>query len=384
MEHAGKTTPPFYLIDQERRVLYGLACEWEHAMRLLDPVYAAVMRRPLFSLKDLVSRWGTWSRDRQEICLSRTLALNYAWDDVRDVLLHEVALQLTDQVFEAFSDPSHGPVFHKACALLGARPQASGTFPTLQDRLHRAAAASGDRRATRVRKLLALAESSNRHEAEAAMLKAHELIARHTIAYVDTGRPREYLSVFAGKPALRHNRFHCHLAALLRDFYFVLPVWVPAYVLEKGRMGRVLEISGTAKNLETAGHVFGLIERVRREEWQRLKGHIGTRGADFGVGLIQGIRARLETAAPVRSEPERPGFALVNVFDPQLRAYGKRRYGRLVRKTGAAGRSDRRALEAGRRIGSALIISNNRTERITSTLRLPPGAADEAPPSSKG
>jgi len=137
-------------------------------------------------------------------------------------------------------------------------------------------------------------------------------------------------------------------------------------------------------DLETAGHVFGLIERVRREEWQRLKGHVGRRGAELGVGLKKEIRARLETAAPVRSEPERPGFALVNVFDPQLRAYDKRRYGRLVRKTGAVGRSDRRALEAGRRIGSALIISNNRPDRITSTLRLPPGTADEAPPSSKG
>lgn len=384
MEPTGKPNLPFSLIDQEHRILKGLTCEWEHAMRRLDPVHAAAMRRPLFSLKDLVSRWGTWSRDRQEICLSRGLALNHAWDDVRDVLLHEMAHQLTDQVFEAYSDPPHGPLFHKACALLGAQPQASGAFPTLQDRLHRAAAASGDRRANRVRKLLALAGSSNRHEAEAAMLKAHELIARHTIACVQTGLPREYLSVFVGKPALRHHRFHYHLAALLRDLYFVLPVWVPAYVLEKDRMGRVLEISGTAKNLETAGHVFGLIERVRREEWQRLKGRIGTRGADFGVGLIQGIRARLETAAPPQSEPGRSGFALLNVFDPQLRDYGKRRYGRLARRTGAAGRSDRRALEAGRRIGSSLIISDSRPERVTSTLRLPPGSADEAPPSSKG
>jgi len=47
-------------------------------------------------------------------------------------------------------------------------------------------------------------------------------------------------------------------------------------------MGRVLEISGTANNLETAGHVFGLIERVRREEWQRL------RGTSAGVVLISG------------------------------------------------------------------------------------------------
>lgn len=143
----------------------------------------------------------------------------------------------------------------------------------------------------------------------------------------------EYLSVFVCKPALRHNRFHHQPTALLRDFYFVLRVWVPAYVLQRGRMGRVLEISGTAKNLETAGHVFGLIERVRREEWQRPKGHVGRRGADFGVGMIQGIRARLGTAALVSSQPERSGVALLNVYDPQLRAYGKRCYERLALKT---------------------------------------------------
>lgn len=88
--------------------------------------------------------------------------------------------------------------------------------------------------------------------------------------------------MFVCKPALRHNRFHHQPTALLRDFYFVLRVWVPAYVLQRGRMGRVLEISGTAKNLETAGHVFGLIGGCAG------KNGGGLRGTSAGVVPISG------------------------------------------------------------------------------------------------
>lgn len=383
MAHADHTSLLFH-IDLERRVLHGLACEWEHARRLLDPVYGLAMRRPLFALKDLSTRWGYWSRDKQEICIRRELAYNHAWSDVRDVLLHEMAHQMTDEVFEALSEPPHGPVFHEACALLGACPNASGTFPTLQDRLTRAAEVSGDRRTNRIRKLLALAGSTNRHEAEAAMLKAHELIARHTAAAVQARLPREYMSVFVGKPALRHSRFHYHLAALLRDFYFVLPVWVPAYVLEKGRMGRVLEISGTAKNVQTAERVYRLIKQVSRNEWKRLKGQAGARGADFGVGIVLGFRARLKSAAPAHTEPARSRRELLNVFDPELRTYGRRRYRRLASRTWTGARIDLRALEAGRRIGRALIVADNSPQRIDSIFRLPLAFPGEAPPSNKG
>jgi len=85
----------------ERRILHGLACEWEEALWVLDSPYEELMRKPLFSLGDMKSKLGEWSREKREICLSRNLVLNHSWDAVREVLLHEMAHQFADEVLGA-------------------------------------------------------------------------------------------------------------------------------------------------------------------------------------------------------------------------------------------------------------------------------------------
>ncbi len=357
-------------IELERRIVHGLGGEWDEAIASLPETVRRRLHRPLFALADFTRRWGTWSRERQEIALSRTLVHRHAWGDVRDVLLHETAHQLADQAFDAVDEPPHGPAFHRACSLLGADPHASGAFPTLLERIDRAADADGGDRSLRlIRKLLRLADSPNRHEAEAAMLKAHALIARHTRDRIAANAPREYVSVFVGEPALRHSRSCYHLAVLLRDFYYVLPVWVPAYVVARGRMGRVLEISGTAKNVQTACRAAALIAGVSRREWTESSARCGGRFDDFVLGIVEGFRTRVEGPAP---DEERPRTrALQKIVDPGLQAYGRSRYGRLVHRSGATVRTDRRALEAGRRIGRTLVVADRSAERRTATGRLP-------------
>jgi hypothetical protein len=369
-------------VELERLIVQGLACEWDEACAALDPLVRGRLRRPLFALKDLVRRWGSWSLDRQEISLSRALVLNHDWGDVRDVLLHEMAHQLADQALDGLDDPPHGPAFHTACGMLGADPRASGSFPTLRQRMELAANGDTDRDTRRIRKLLRLAGSPNRHEAEAAMLKAHELMARHTRTMIATNSPRAYMSVFVGEPALRHARSCYHLAALLRDFYFVLPVWIPTYVVPRGRMGRVLEISGMPKNVQTAGRAAALIAGVARREWKAAAIGRGSRFDDFVLGIVEGFRTRLESSAPAPGGGARAGRALQKVFDPGLRDYGRKRYGRLVHRGGAASRTDVRSLEAGRRVGRAIIVSENAVDRIASTARLPPRLPPGGRPSS--
>jgi len=367
--------PPVDAAECERSILHGLACEWEGARRLLDPDYGRRLRRPLFALTDGRSRWGSWSADRREICLSRHLVFNHTWDAVREVLFHEMAHQLADEVCRADGETAHGPLFHAACAQLGANPRASGSFPLLTERLDHAAAAVPDRQLERIRKLLALAGSANRHEAEAAMLKAHELNARHNAGIVARAEPREVMSVFIGRPALRHSRVHYRLAALLSDFYFVLPIWVPAYVMDRSRMGRVLEISGTPRNIRTAAYVHAFMQRVIGEEWQWFaQGNAERRGraADFGVGVIEGFRARLESGRSYRPPTDSPEAALVPLKDPVLESYFKRRYPHTARVTSTASRVDRRTLNAGRDVGRRLVLSQPVAEIGATGGLLPP------------
>ena len=251
----------------ERRVLNGLVHEWELAASELEDHLRARLRRPLFRLADTPGRLGLWDAAKREICLNRDLACTHPWDEVRDVLRHEMAHQLAHTLLAADGQPPHGPAFHQACLMLRADPAASTARRTLHQRLAAGNAREKDHRHARIRKLLALAQSGNAHEAQAAMLKAHELMARHHITTLKTDPERAFVSIFLGQPALRHFKEAYVLANLIQDFYFVQGIWVSAFVVAKGKPGRVLEISGTIANVQHAAYVFDFIRRFTDREW---------------------------------------------------------------------------------------------------------------------
>jgi len=99
----------------------------------------------------------------------------------------------------------------------------------------------------RVKKLMALAGSPDQHEAEAAMGKAHELIARYNLDLLAQEEERNFTSVFVGRPALRHPPEDYALAHLLQDFYFVRGIWVSAYVPARSRWGGFWRSAGRSR-----------------------------------------------------------------------------------------------------------------------------------------
>ncbi|MBN2318808.1 MAG: DUF2786 domain-containing protein, partial [Acidobacteria bacterium] len=210
----------------EHRILHGLGCEWETVLWVLEPHERGMLRKPLISIRDLNSQWGYWSGSKNELCLSRELVLNHGWDSVREVLLHEIAHQYAEQVLGARRERPHGPSFQQACRRLRANPTASGNSRPLRERIAGETEDHHDKIFRRIIKLLSLAQSCNPHEAESAMLKAHELIAKYNIDLSNGSAQRSYTSIFAGKPALRHPREEYHLAHLLQDYYFVHGLWV--------------------------------------------------------------------------------------------------------------------------------------------------------------
>jgi len=114
--------------ELERKILHGLALEWENALCLLDSKYRELIRIPAFSLKDMKRRLGYWSGGKKEICINREFALSGNWDSVRRILLHEMAHQLAEQAFGAETETPHGPLFRRACYLLRADYRASEDY----------------------------------------------------------------------------------------------------------------------------------------------------------------------------------------------------------------------------------------------------------------
>ena len=366
-----------FLQDLEHRILHGIACEWDAAWLGLEPDTQPLIRRPTFAIEELKNQWGNWSPQKRQITLSRQLVLHYPWDSIRDVLLHEMAHQIAQQLWGASGQMPHGAGFKRACQLLHIDAAASADYAPLQDRLLHNTSNAHDRRMLRVKKLLALAESKNRFEAEAAMTKAHVLIARHNIELNRLDNRRQFLSIFIGSPALRHPREDYHLANLLQDFYFVAGIWVSAYVIEKQKMGRVLEISGTAQNLKIADYIHNFIVRFIDAQWQKYN-HEKTmnryRKTDFAVGIIEGFRSKLELSA-VKKKAKKDFFALIRKGDPQLKNYFKFRYPHTTSVKKTASRQDTRVLNDGKKLGKKLVIARGISERKTGKPRLITGTS---------
>ena len=348
----------FHLHELERRILHGLSCEWEIALDSLPSGVRDKIRSPLFSLQGMKDRWGTWHKEKREISLSRDLVFHHSWCAVREVLLHEMAHQLADEVLGACAEPPHGPKFQEACRELRANPRASGQYPTLDQRLSREWTDGKDKILSRVKKLMALAESPNRYEAEAAMTKAHGLIAKYNIDLLHRGLRQEYVSVFVGPAALRHPLEDYCLANLLQDFYFVQGIWVPAYVVEKGKMGRVLEISGTFNNIRWASYVHDFVRHFIRTQWNkynRRRGLSRARQTDFATGIIEGFRSKLESLG--KEEERTSTHALMKREDPDLKIYLAFRYPHTARISTGFGRKDPVVRKDGKQIGKNLVIA---------------------------
>ena len=349
----------------EYRILHGLACEWQNALGMLDRNLQRALRQPFFRLYDNKNRLGSWHYLKNEIGISRHLVLNHSWDAVVEVLVHEMAHQLAETVFQALDEPPHGPRFRHACHLLRANPRASGSFPPLDDRIARQSECAEDKILMRVKKLMALAESHNRHEAEAAMAKAHALIAKYNIELIERHTRRNYHTVFVGQPALRHFREAYKLCHLLLDYYFVQGIWVPAFVVAKGKMGRVMEISGTRENLQIASYVYDFVKHYIDARWRsynRDKKLNRYRKTDFAVGVIDGFRAKLDRQAKQQAHGSE-SMALQKTDDPFLKEYYHYRYPRIHHFSRKATRTDAQVISDGVRVGKKMVISKGIAEQ---------------------
>ena len=342
----------------EHRILHGLSCEWDTGLWVLKPFHKNLMRKPLFSLRDMKNQWGYWSGKKREIVLSRSLVLEHSWNAVREVLKHEMAHQFAEEVLGARNETPHGPCFKEACYHLRAEPAASGNFKPLDERVLRGSHSREDKMMVRIKKLMSLAQSRNQHEAEAAMAKAHELVDKYNIDLVRLEQDRDFISIFLGKPALRRFREEHRMAFLLQEFYYVYGLWVSAYVRGKGKMGRVLEISGTEKNVQIASYVYDFVNCFIESQWReynRNREMNRYRRTDFALGVLEGFEKKLAAQSEQRSPAT--GYGIIKVEDPLLKKYTAYRYPHITTNRGKPLRQDAKVRKDGQKVGNNLVIS---------------------------
>jgi hypothetical protein len=330
----------------ERALLKELRVWCAHTNRLL---FEGKLKPATLMLTDASRQLGRWERATRTIALSRQLVSERPWGEVVEVLKHEMAHQYCDEVLGEVEEGPHGATFRAVCAERGIDGSATGTVPSGD-----AGSASRARVVARIQKLLALADSPEVHESEAAMRAARRMLLQHNLSVAETQVEARYGWQQLGAPTGRVPAHHRLLAGILGQHFFVSCVWVHGFDARKGRRGRILEVSGTAENLNIAAWVHGYLLETGERLWvahrreRRLGKDTGRRG--FLQGVMVGFNEKLHDEARVCAEE-----GLVWKGDAGLSDYVGRRHQHLR----AGRRTEMRATDAwhdGRAAGREIVL----------------------------
>ncbi len=303
------------------------------------------LKRPTLEMSDAAVRLGEWFREARRLRLSRKLLSDHGWGALVEVLKHEMAHQYVDEILGAVDETAHGPTFRQVCEERGFDARAAGmpdptgiprTSPVLE----------------RIAKLLALAESSNEHEAQAAMSAAQRLMLKHNLSDVTRGDGESLAFRHLGKPTGRVTEAERILANILVEHFFVDTIWVPVWRAAEGKRGSVLEVCGRDENLEMADYVHAFLTRAAERLWKehrkahKIRGNRDRRA--YVAGVMSGFEKKLGEEARKNAAE-----GLVWVGDPGVERFFKQRHPRIRWTRHVSSRNSdahQRGVEAGKRI----------------------------------
>lgn len=300
--------------DLEERVLREIVVEWRYINRVR---FRDRLTAPAFELSDTGSRLGAWNRETRTIELSRALILEHPWPLVVEVLKHEMAHQYVHEALGALDETAHGQSFARVCRDLGIDANAKG-LPRVYDEREQ-------RLIDRITKLLALAESPNQHEAEAAMVAAKRLLAANQLEDAFRQNQSDFSVRYLGKPNGRVFEAERLLAGILTGHFFVEAIWISAYRAEDDKRGSMLEICGRETNVAIAEYVHGYLLGTAERLWLEHKDHLGIRSdrdrRTFMAGVMSGFASKLTNEKKRMSEE-----GLVWVKDGLVASYFRQRH----------------------------------------------------------
>jgi hypothetical protein len=337
-----------------------LTVEWEAALlRELRVAYDNVnathfkgaLKRADVRLSDATRRLGQWNSERRTIDISRSLALEHPWAAVLEVLKHEMAHQYVHEVLGRRDETAHGPAFREVCERLGIDSSATGMPATLPQ----AGPSDGEARILeRISRLLALAQSANVNEAQAATSAAQRLMLKYNLEAAVSMPQRGYGFRHLGAPTGRVSESERLISVILNDHFFVEVIWIPVYRPLENKRGQVLEICGTPANLEMAAYVHSFLTAAAERLWREHKPALGISSKrdrrTVLAGVMEGFREKLEREGKRHAEQ-----GLVWVGDADLTAYYRRRHP-YIRHTRTAGERRSAAHGHGRDAGRRLVL----------------------------
>ncbi len=203
-----------------------------------------------------------------------------------DVIRHELGHYLAFIIHGEAIQP-HGAEFRALCQRFGWGEEVYRATTCLEDG-QQVAEAEESPILRRVQKLMALATSSNEHEAEQAMIKSQALLLKHNLDFHSVDEK------VCLKRILKQKRESSKMRAIGK----ILETFFVSIVFHRATDAIYLEILGDLVNVEIAEYVAIVLDRELENLWVQAKGQANLKGAiaknSFFLGLAKGYCNKIE------------------------------------------------------------------------------------------
>jgi hypothetical protein len=329
------------------------------------------MHAPVIRIEDLASDWGSWNPRTRVLTLARRLIETYSWDVVIEVLKHEMAHQIVNEVYGVVE--LHGPHFKRACARLGVADwaaSASGDLPlTIPSWKDKRLTEDEERLLKKVEKLLSLAASANEHEASLAMQRVRQLYAKYNLDRIAAHRDAPSVYCLISHKKQRIEATDSMIFSILTAHFFVKAIYTEQYDAEDLCVYKAVELLGTSENVLMAEYVYHFLRNHTRLLWRDYSAATGKKGPrakrSYVMGLLAGFRDKLASgpSSSGSGEPasgtDEDGHELVRAStEKELERFVGYRHPRLTSRRWGSGHGDRTSYAAGVADGGS--ITNNK------------------------
>jgi hypothetical protein len=331
--------------------------------------YKVKLRCPVIELSPTLSSWGVWDPSTRLITLSEALIQNHSWDQVINVLRHEMAHQMVSEVFQ--EQDAHGPVFQKACERLGVLKEFRCASLDLEkcvlpDWKKKKTDTQEQKLLSKVEKLLALSGSPNENEAILAMKKVRELYVKYNLESLErVSSDSDYVYQIMALGRKRVAKHKQRILSILTSHFFVEVIYGHLFNAGALESEKTAEILGKKPNVLMAEYVYEFLIRKLEELWKQYQSKNQISGRykrSYVLGVLDGFDRKLfQQTESLKKEPlleNAKDRSLILMKDPQLDDFISYRFPRVsTRRRGAKDWVNTELYSAGKVDGGRLTLN---------------------------
>lgn len=292
---------------------------------------------------------GYFDCERYYLGINRSLIYQKDFTLLRDIIRHELAHLMTFLTSNQ-NDISHGRAFRDTCRLYGWGKEVWGAQRgQKEEKESETMTKKQEKIVKRIKKLLALSQSNNVHEAQSATLKANELLVKHHLKSIhDDVYEEEEDALLCVDKILSFKRATKKYQAIAR----ILDTFYVYTVFNYHRNKVVLEATGLRENISIAKYVAGFLDR----EFERLYLKSGLKGVRQKNSFMSGIALGYEEKQSTSKNNLNPrDIQALAVIKKNIHQSAKKIYGYLSSRSSSS-LSDTRAKRLGMQAGKNLSI----------------------------